>query len=264
LQLRKSKTETLKSSDYTLAISLVTRYINNLNYIVVKPFCQQYQNSYQALWASERVPATVTAVDTVTVLTLDRDVLISHVGSLHELKLRAAQSSQPISGYNASSTNAEHANSDQKSSSEPKHPMQLALKTRPIPLLDRRQDLRVIGTLGQGSFATVLLVQDKKTNETFALKTLQRHALKLPAQRMHVMNEKRVLSILDSPFLVRLHATTKDEFCLGFVLEPCLAGEMLHFLQRRIRLPESSVRFYIGCVVLGIHAMHSKNVYAIR
>ena len=86
--------------------------------------------------------------------------------------------------------------------------------------------------------------------------------IELDAQKAHVLNERRVLATLDSPFLVQLHATTKDEYCLGLVLEVCLAGEMLHLLQRRVKLPESEARFYLACVVLGIQAMHSKNVYA--
>jgi hypothetical protein len=206
----------------------------------------------QGLASTEIVPASVTAVTPVSMLLLSRDVLHTHMGSAAELNSRASvEKYSVIAQVKAATAVSAVPAVIEHSVDEP----------RKIQSWDRRKDFTVIGALGQGSFATVLLVRSRVTGETFALKTLQRHKIEVPAQQAHVLNERRVLAALDSPFLVRLYGTTKDEHCLGFVLEPCLAGEMSHFLQQRVRLPEASARFYLGCVVLGLEAMHSKNVY---
>ncbi len=47
------------------------------------------------------------------------------------------------------------------------------------------------------------------------------------------MSEKRVMAMLNHPFLIRLHATYKDRDRLYFLLEPSLGGELFSVLRAR-------------------------------
>jgi hypothetical protein len=181
----------------------------------------------QALAGTERVPAEVSAVNLVSMLKLEREVMVHQVGAADEIRARAMAYSQRV----AQAGGVANLRAQEAAAAASGAGMQAKDGKRVIGSWDRKRDLQVLGTLGQGSFATVQLVREKQSGETYALKCLQRHQIELDAQKAHVLNERRVLAALDSPFLVKLVATTKDEYCLGLVLEVCLAGEMLTFLQ---------------------------------
>ena len=194
----------------------------------------------KALIQDECIPASVHAVLACQCVCLDRTAFIRLVGPIEELLARAKRG---------------QAEAEEKAASE----AQVA-KKRSIVSYNRKKDFDVIGILGHGSFATVSLVRDKKTKETYALKALARNSITVPAQRQHVMNERNVLASLDSPFLVKLHGTAKDDTALCFVLEACLAGELFAVMQQQVRLSEASAKFYGACVILGFEYMHQRNI----
>lgn len=66
------------------------------------------------------------------------------------------------------------------------------------------EDLKVIGTLGKGSFGHVQLVQDKKTGNAYALKAVSKTQIVQTGQQGHVMSEKRCMILMNHPFLVKL------------------------------------------------------------
>ena len=189
----------------------------------------------KALIHDETVPAYVSALSSVQCVCLDRRSFIQIVGPIDNLIQRVTRIVKP------------------------KDPIPI-LEKRSVIKYDRKKDFEVIGILGVGSFAVVELVKEKKTGQTFALKSLSRASIKLPSQKQHVLNEKNVLASLDSPFLVKMFGTCKDDSALCFVLEPCLAGELFSLMQRQIHLPELSARFYCACVINAFEAMHKAGI----
>jgi len=123
----------------------------------------------------------------------------------------------------------------------------------------RLEDLNIVGTLGKGSFGHVQLVQDK-TGYTYALKAVSKGQVIHLNQEEHIMSEKRVMAALEHPFLVKLHATFKDDLKLYFLLEPSLGGELFSLLSEKTFFDEPTSRFFAGCVILGFEYMHSKNM----
>ena len=118
-------------------------------------------------------------------------------------------------------------------------------------------DLQVLGTLGKGSFGHVQLVRDSRTNLTYALKTVSRAQVVALGQQEHIMSEKKCMSSLRHPFLIRLHSTFKDAKCLYFLLEPSLGGELFSVLRSKTFFDEPTARFYAAGVVLAFEYMHS-------
>ena len=122
-----------------------------------------------------------------------------------------------------------------------------------------KSDLKVIGTLGKGSFGFVQLVKDS-TGKTYALKGIGKTQVIQLGQQEHVMSEKNVMAVLKHPFLVRLYNTYKDANAIYFLLEPCLGGELFTILRARQSFNESTAQFYAACVVSAFDYMHSKNI----
>jgi CRP-like cAMP-binding protein len=123
-----------------------------------------------------------------------------------------------------------------------------------------RGELQVIGTLGKGSFGHVQLVQYPPTGQIFALKAVSKQQIVQTGQQGHIMSEKRVMAMLDHPFLIKLHGTYKDPDRLFFLLEVCLGGELFSVLRARTFFDEDTARFYAASVVLAFEFMHSKNI----
>lgn len=73
-----------------------------------------------------------------------------------------------------------------------------------------------MGTLGVGGFGRVELVQYKH-EKTFALKMLKKHNVVSLGQTEHAYREKEIMSICDSPFIVKYDYMKKvDRNCDNF------------------------------------------------
>lgn len=125
----------------------------------------------------------------------------------------------------------------------------------------RRDSLKSIGLLGCGGFGVVTLVKCSQTNQTFALKALSKGHVLQQKQQLSVMNEKRILRMTNSPFLVRLAATFNSQEHLLFLLEPAMGGELFTVYQRMgFHGSEHHARFYVGCVVKAFEHLHQRQI----
>lgn len=65
-----------------------------------------------------------------------------------------------------------------------------------------------------------------------------------------------------NPFLLTLKTTFKDDVYLYMLLELCQGGELFTRLLEETTLSEDTTRFYCGCIVLALEALHGKdNIY---
>jgi len=122
-------------------------------------------------------------------------------------------------------------------------------------------DLKKIGLLGNGGFGCVELYQHNETKETYALKSMSKgHIVKVGMQNT-VVNEKNVLMIADSPYIVKLFATYNWNSQVCFLLELLLGGE-LYALYTRENLWGSEVhaKYYGSMVVVAFEHLHSHRV----
>ena len=79
-------------------------------------------------------------------------------------------------------------------------------------------DFERLKTLGTGSFGRVMLVQHKKSKSYSAMKILDKQKVVKLKQVEHTLNEKRILSAINFPFLVNLEYYFKVRVCvwMGF------------------------------------------------
>lgn len=127
------------------------------------------------------------------------------------------------------------------------------------------EDLKPIATLGKGSFGHVQLVQHRKTGVTYALKAVNKAQIVQTGQQGHVLSEKRVMVQLNHPFLVKLHATYKNQCQLFFLMDVAMGGELFSVLREKTLFDEDTARFFAASVLLAFEAMHASNiVYRVR
>mmetsp|Transcript_8181 Transcript_8181/g.18249 ORF Transcript_8181/g.18249 Transcript_8181/m.18249 type:complete len:562 (+) Transcript_8181:131-1816(+) len=119
--------------------------------------------------------------------------------------------------------------------------------------------LQTMGLLGQGAFGRVDMVQCRRTGLQYALKACKKDPDgSVPAQ---LEQEVELLRMTDNQFLMKLVKTfeSKDEFHL---LTELITGCQLYSAIRMISkaLSRIQAQFYVGCLVLAIEALHSKDI----
>lgn len=79
-------------------------------------------------------------------------------------------------------------------------------------------DFTLLSVIGRGTYAKVLLVKYKKTEEVFAMKVLKKKFIAEKKQEQHIQTERDVLASTNHPFLMRLFYSFQDHKKLYFVL----------------------------------------------
>lgn len=127
-----------------------------------------------------------------------------------------------------------------------------------------------IEVIGRGGFSSVILgigqtVRKRDTGKLYADKKLSKAYLLTQSKVSQVYNEREVLAMVNSPFVIKLHwayqtVRSNQDISLHFVTEFCPGGELFYLLQRVGRLSESQALFYFGEVVLGLEHLHSLDI----
>lgn len=130
-----------------------------------------------------------------------------------------------------------------------------------VPLLS---DLKALGHIGEGAYGSVSLVGHSQSGESklYALKTIRKQACKLRAKQ-HVKNEREVMGLMDSAFIIRLYATYRDQSNIFFLLELALGGNLLDAMDAmptKLIGNELFAQFISASVALALQHMHSRKV----
>jgi len=121
-------------------------------------------------------------------------------------------------------------------------------------------DLEIRRILGVGTFGRVKLVIHKPTNVTYALKCMRKAQVVATKQQSHVLNEKRILAMMDHPFILALVNTYQDAGELYMLEELALGGELFTLLAKRAPLFDQPAKFYAASVASMFSYMHSLKV----
>ncbi|KAH9811681.1 kinase-like domain-containing protein [Melampsora americana] len=119
-------------------------------------------------------------------------------------------------------------------------------------------------TLGQGSFATVMLVRkaESKNGKLYALKVISKDALTQPHHVQHVKDERDVLRLTPPhPNILKLNESFSDQTRLFFTLE-YFGGGNLHQLMEHFRRPftETEAKFYAIQIARGLQHLHDHEI----
>jgi len=117
--------------------------------------------------------------------------------------------------------------------------------------------------LGRGSFGRVVLVQKRHglgTGALYAMKILRKSHLVRRRQIERTKTERKVLSKLDHPFIMKMYYAFQTTEKLFLVLDYCPGGELFFHLSRYRRFQEPVARFYAAELLLAIGHLHKNGI----
>lgn len=109
--------------------------------------------------------------------------------------------------------------------------------------------------LGRGGYAHVELV--KNNNNYYALKCINKHRVVQAGQRRHVKAEREILLSIDSPFILKLFKTFKDNKYVYLLTEALIGGELFTLMKRCGPLEEEKSVFAVSCILEALDYLHT-------
>ncbi|XP_021717649.1 protein kinase PINOID-like [Chenopodium quinoa] len=130
-----------------------------------------------------------------------------------------------------------------------------AANNRPLTF----NDFKLIRKVGAGDISTVYLCQLRSDKSCqYAMKVVDREMLAIKNKTQRAEMEKKILKLLDHPFLPTLYAQFDASHFSCIVMEYCSGGD-LHSLRHSLpyhRFPLSSARFYAAEVLVALEYLH--------
>lgn len=122
-------------------------------------------------------------------------------------------------------------------------------------------DFHFLKVIGKGSFGKVFLAKNKQEDQFYAIKVLNKAAIRKRNEAKHIMAERNVLLMnVKHPFLVGLHYSFQTRDKLYFVLDYVNGGELFFHLQKERYFPETRARFYAAEIASAIGYLHSLSI----
>lgn len=121
-------------------------------------------------------------------------------------------------------------------------------------------DLHYVKLLGKGTFGTVLLCKHKETSNLFALKSIHNSIIKSQELYQNILSEKKIMSYLDHPYIVRLYKTFKCNFRVYFLLEFINGIELSELIHKFKVFDLTQAKMYSACLILALEYLHGKRI----
>jgi tRNA A-37 threonylcarbamoyl transferase component Bud32 len=114
--------------------------------------------------------------------------------------------------------------------------------------------------LGKGQYSKVYLFIDKKTNNNYAIKIIQKNIIDNDKIILQVLkNEVKIHRTLNHPNIVKFISKFEDENNIYIVTEYCEKGD-LNFIIKNTFLNENTIKKYMIQLIDGLEYLHSKNI----
>jgi len=125
----------------------------------------------------------------------------------------------------------------------------------------QRKDLVRVGLLGCGGFASVELWEHRDSKETYAMKCISKGYIVKMGMQEGIMNEKNIMLMTNSIFIVKLLECFNGSQTLYFLMEAALGGELYATYNRKgLHGSEKHAKFYIAGTVCALEHLHERRI----
>ena len=119
-------------------------------------------------------------------------------------------------------------------------------------------DLEFKAQLGSGNYGNVSLVSCTKNNYDYAIKGISKKQVEYENLCRNLELERNILLQIDSPFIVKLVKTLKDNKFIFFLMEYIKGKELFDVIREIGILSKEQTQFYGGSIMLALEYLHEK------
>jgi len=130
------------------------------------------------------------------------------------------------------------------------------IETAPVSV----KDFATFRVLGRGGFGVVHACRKVNSGSIYAMKSMSKRLIKSKKALANVMEERNVLTLMNSRFVTNLKYALQDEDKLYLILDLMLGGDLKFHLLQEGKFSEKRGRFYAAEILLGLEHIHSCNV----
>ncbi|CAO1614643.1 unnamed protein product [Jaminaea pallidilutea] len=123
-------------------------------------------------------------------------------------------------------------------------------------------DFNFLAVLGKGNFGKVMLAEEKRSNNLYAIKVLKKEFIIENDEVESTKSEKRVFLAAARerhPFLLGLHSCFQTETRVYFVMEYVSGGDLMLHIQKEQFSPKRA-KFYAAEVLLALEYFHKQGI----
>jgi len=121
-------------------------------------------------------------------------------------------------------------------------------------------DFQIMRSLGTGSFGRVHLARSVHNGRFYAMKVLKKDRVVKMKQVEHTNDERRMLAIVEHPFIIRMWGTFQDSRAVFMIMDYIEGGELFTLLRKSQRFPNPVAKFYAAEVCLALEYLHDHNI----
>ncbi|KAI0346281.1 kinase-like protein [Trametopsis cervina] len=114
--------------------------------------------------------------------------------------------------------------------------------------------------VGKGAFGKVRVVEHKRSKQLYALKYIDKARCIKQKAVANIIQERRLLEEIDHPFIVNLRYAFQDDENCFFVLDLMLGGDLRFHLERKGRLDEDVVKFWVAELAEALNYLRKQRI----
>lgn len=99
-------------------------------------------------------------------------------------------------------------------------------------------------------------IAGQDTDKFYAMKVIKKRRVFANSQVHHLHQERRLLTEVQHPFIVKLHYAFQTPERLYFLLDYLNGGDLFYHMRKKNRLTEKEARFYACELILALEHLH--------
>lgn len=119
-------------------------------------------------------------------------------------------------------------------------------------------DFFTMRVLGRGGFGSVTACKKGTSGKLYAMKVMNKKRIKLKKSENLILNERKALSSVESPFVVNLKYSFHSKDDIFLILDLMTGGDLGYHLHQKGRFPKRECQYYAARIMLGLQALHDQ------